>query len=84
MKKVTDLNKVEELTQWIGDDAKDNGLYAGILDLTNALPSLVVVRQMCSDYDRKGLDKAIDAIANTICSLRDVHNGVWEKQIINE
>jgi hypothetical protein len=82
MTKVTDLNQVKALTQWIGDgdDAKDNALYAGIVELTNALPYLVVARQTSNDYDRKGLDVAINAIANTVENLRDVYNGVWKKQ----
>ncbi len=81
MTRVTDLNQVKALTQWIGDgeDEKDNGLYAEIVELTNALPYLVEARQTSSDYDREGLDDAINAVANTISSLRDVHKGVWKK-----
>lgn len=76
-----DLNKVDALTQWIGDDAKDSGIYAAIADLTDSLPGLIVAAAACSDLDRSAITTACSAIANTVANLRDVHSGIFGGRI---
>ncbi len=71
------LNESKELARWIGDSRHDTELEANIDTLTECLPCLISIAAASAGQDKKALGKAIESIAATVCTLREIADDIF-------